>query len=101
MSKAGPVLRHKVCKWLPPIYNPYVCMSTMLTLFIPTSILGMERTEHLTAQPPTATKYKVGDLVHVFQGTAAYVRGRNTVAFIGRVVGYNELDGKWEIQPYS
>ncbi len=80
-------------------------MSTMLTLIIPTSILGMEPTEHPTAQPPpctpTATKYKVGDLVHVFQGTAAYVRGRNTVAFIGRVVGYNELDGKWEVQPYT
>ena len=81
-------------------------MSTMLTLFFATSILGMERTEDPTAQPPppctpTATKYKVGDLVHVFQGTAAYVRGRNTVAFIGRVVGYNELDGKREVQPYT
>ena len=65
----------------------------------------MERPEDPTAQPlpctPTASNFKVGDLVHVFQGTAAYVRGRNTVAFIGRVVGYNELDGKWEVQPYS
>ena len=65
----------------------------------------MERPEDPAAQPPpctpTASKFKVGDLVHVFQGTAAYVRGRNTVAFIGRNVGYNELDGKWEVQPYS
>ncbi len=70
-------------------------MSTMLTLFILTSIQGMERTEHPTAQPLpctlTATKYKVGDLVHVFQGTAANVRGRNTVVFIGRVVGGTAL----------
>jgi hypothetical protein len=35
--------------------------------------------------------------VHVFQGTAAYVRGRNTVAFIGRIVGYNEDAAKWEV----
>jgi hypothetical protein len=65
----------------------------------------MERNEQITTQPllctPTSIKYKVGDLVHVFQGTAAYVRGRNTVVFIGRVVGYNEGDAKWEVQPYS
>ena len=65
----------------------------------------MEVNEQATAHPPpctpTSSKYKVGDLVHVFQGTAAYVRGRNTVAFIGRVVGYNEGDAKWEVQPYS
>ena len=44
-----------------------------------------------------AMKYKVGDLVHVFQGTVAYVRGRNTAAFIGRIVGYNTEAGKWEV----
>jgi hypothetical protein len=44
-----------------------------------------------------ARKYKVGDLVHVFQGTAAYVKARNTVAFIGRIVGYNDEDAKWEV----
>ena len=80
-------------------------MSTMLTLFFATSVLGMERKEDPTTHPPpctpTATKYKVGDIVHVFQGTAAYVRGHNTVSLIGRVVGYNELDRKWEVQPYS
>jgi hypothetical protein len=63
----------------------------------------MEVNEQATTQlppaTPTASKFKVGDLVHVFQGTAAYVRGRNTVAFIGRVVGYNERDAKWEVQP--
>ena len=73
MSKPGPVSRHKVWKWLPHIFNPYVHMSTMLTLFFATSILGMERNEDPTTNPPpgtpTATKYKVGDLVRVFQGT--------------------------------
>lgn len=68
-----------------------------------TSVQGMEHNELPTTQrplgTPTSMKYKVGDLVHVFQGTAAYVRGRNTVAFIGRVVGYNEGDAKWEVQP--
>jgi hypothetical protein len=52
----------------------------------------------LPPSTPTASKFKVGDLVHVFQGTDAYVRGRTTVAFIGRVVGYNERDAKWEVQ---
>jgi len=41
--------------------------------------------------------YKTGDLVHVFQGTGDYVRGRNTIAFIGRVAGYNDADAKWEV----
>ncbi len=35
--------------------------------------------------------------MHVFQGTAAYVRGRNTVAFIGRIVRYNNDTAKWEV----
>ena len=48
---------------------------------------------------PMAMTYKAGDLVHVFQGTAAYVRGPNTIAFIGRIVGYNTEAGKWEVQP--
>ena len=54
--------------------------------------------QETTLPPPTARTHKTGDLVHVFQGTAAYVRGRNTVAFIGRVVGYNYADAKWEVQ---
>ena len=48
---------------------------------------------------PTARIYDVGDLVHVFQGTASYVRGRNPVAFIGRVVGSYDADAKWEVLP--
>jgi hypothetical protein len=63
----------------------------------------MEPNEHPSPQPllstPTARKYKEGDLVHVFQGTAAYVKARNTVAFIGRIVGYNDEDAKWEVHP--
>ncbi len=56
-----------------------------------------EPTTHLPVSTPTGRKFRVGDLVHVFQGTAAYVRGRNTVAFIGRIVGYNEDAAKWEV----
>ena len=49
--------------------------------------------------PATSTclKKKVGDLVQVFHGTGAYVEGRNTVSYIGRIVGYNEALGKWEV----
>ena len=48
---------------------------------------------------PAGRTYAVGDLVHVFQGTAAYARGRNSVAYIGRIAGYNDSAGKWEVQP--
>ncbi len=41
--------------------------------------------------------FKIGDLVQVFHGTGAYVEGRKTVAYIGRIVGYNEALGKWEV----
>ena len=76
-------------------------MSALLTRVFVLRNLGMEPNEQPTTAPPPTTpmamKYKVGDLVHVFQGTAAYVRGRNTVAFIGRIVGYNTEAGKWEV----
>ncbi len=58
----------------------------------------MEPNDHEAISPtPTAKTYNEGDLVHVFQGTAAYVRGRNTVSFIGSVVGYNDAEAKWEV----
>ena len=60
--------------------------------------LGMEE---LPLPPPPKTpvprRFKVGDLVQVFHGTGAYVEGRNTVSYIGRIVGYNEALGKWEV----
>ena len=63
----------------------------------------MEQEAQGTTDPPPSTPagrtYAVGDLVHVFQGTAAYVRGRNSVAYIGRIAGYNDSAGKWEVQP--
>ena len=44
----------------------------------------------------------MGDLVQVFHGTGAYVEARNTVSYIGRIVGYNNELGKWEVQcPHS
>jgi hypothetical protein len=36
----------------------------------------------------------------VFQGTGANVRGRNTIAFIGTIVGFDATDGKWLAFPY-
>ncbi len=78
-------------------------MCAILTRLFVLRNLGMEANDDPSTHPapctPMALKYKVGDLVHVFQGTAAYVRGRNTVAFIGRIVGYNTETGKWEVQP--
>ena len=61
----------------------------------PPSNLGMEP---LLPPPrtPVAIRFKNGDLVQVFHGTGAYVEGRKTVAYIGRIVGYNEALGKWE-----
>ncbi len=54
----------------------------------------MEPNDHeAISLTPTAKTYNEGDFVHVFQGTAAYVRGRNTVSFIGRVVGYKQRCG--------
>ncbi len=71
-------------------------ISVTLLLF-----LGMEPNEQPLTQSPLMTqmlrRYKTGDLVHVFQGTGDYVRGRNTIAFIGRVAGYNDADAKWEV----
>ena len=63
---------------------------------------GMEANEQPRTHPPPSSptqKYKIGDLVHVFQGTAGYVKARNTVAFIGRIVGHNKEDAKWEVNP--
>ena len=50
--------------------------------------------------PQPGTRYAVGDIVNVFQGTGAYVRGRNTIAFIGTIVGFDATDGKWLVCPY-
>ena len=40
----------------------------------------------------------MGDLVQVVHSTGAYVKARNTVSYIGRIVGYNNELGKWEVQ---
>jgi hypothetical protein len=51
--------------------------------------------------PRPSHRFEVGDTVHVFQGTGAYVRGPNTIAFIGTVVGYNMEDGEWLVRILS
>jgi hypothetical protein len=46
---------------------------------------------------PVSSRFKNGDLVQVYHGTGAYVKARNAVAYIGKIVGYNETLGKWEV----
>ncbi len=63
---------------------------------------------HLDPQTPESShqaqtsrqtqRVAVGDIVNVFQGTDVYVRGHNTVAFIGTVVGYDATERKWLVR---
>jgi hypothetical protein len=57
-----------------------------------------------TTDPPPSTpapsRFKVGDLVQVFNGTAPNVRAGRTVAYVGRIVGYNNDLDKWEVHSY-
>jgi hypothetical protein len=55
----------------------------------------MEGTEHGPNTPEPAKRFGVGDLVHVYQGTAPGTPGKKTEAFIGRVVGYDAQHQKW------
>jgi len=54
-----------------------------------------------TTEPPPTTpaprRFKVGDLVQVFNGTAPNVRAGRTLAYVGRIVGYNNDLDKWEV----
>jgi hypothetical protein len=60
------------------------------------------RMEEPAIPPPPSTPaprtFKVGDLVQVFNGTAPNVRADRTLAYVGRIVGYNDGFGKWEVQ---
>lgn len=46
---------------------------------------------------PATSRFKVGDLVQVFNGTAPNVRAGRTLAYVGRIVGYNNDLEKWEV----
>jgi hypothetical protein len=52
---------------------------------------GMEAPQ--TPQP--SRSFKVGDLVHVYNGTCAGTQGYKTIAYMGTVVGYDEHQSKW------
>jgi hypothetical protein len=52
---------------------------------------GMEAAQ--TPQP--SRNFKVGDLVHVYNGTCLGTRGYKTIAYMGAVVGYDEHQSKW------
>ncbi len=69
----------------------------MLTTRMSPSNLGMEEPPLSSPRTPVANGFRNGDLVQVFHGTGAYVEGRKTVAYIGRIAGYNEALGKWEV----
>jgi hypothetical protein len=52
--------------------------------------------EPLTTTSATR-RFKIGDLVQVFNGTAPNVRAGRTLAYVGRIVGYNNDLDKWEV----
>ena len=45
--------------------------------------------------PEPSRGFKVGDLVHVYNGTSAGTRGYKTIAYMGTVVGFDEQQRKW------
>ncbi len=45
---------------------------------------GVSQTPHASEIPETSSRFRVGDAVHVYQGTAAGTQGKNTIACIGR-----------------
>ena len=45
--------------------------------------------------PEPSRGFKVGDLVHVYNGTSAGTRGYKTIAYMGYVVGFDEHQRKW------
>ena len=79
-----------------------LCVSTPCFTTLLSQQMDVPIQEHaLEPQTPQpGTRYAVGDTVNVFQGTGAYVRGRNTIAFIGTIVGFDATDGKWLVLVY-
>ena len=64
-------------------------------------VVGMEEDAQATTPAPSTPVggvFKVGDLVQVFQGTGHHVVGRKAISYIGRIVGYNESEGKWVVR---
>ena len=83
-----------------PVFNDnifIVLKSLKLPIFfcLPPLFSRMEGTEHGPNTPEPAKRFVVGDLVHVYQGTAPGTPGKKTEAFIGRVVGYDAQHQKW------
>ncbi len=72
----------------------YVSLSYLPTPHCPSRMEGAPHTPE-TPEPPIPSAFKVGDTVHVYQGTAPDTPGKNTIAFIGTVVGFNAGEGKW------
>ena len=72
-------------------------MRIVKQLMLSSSNLGMEEPPLPAPRTPVPRLFAVGDLVQVFHGTGAYVEGRNTVSYIGRIVGYTNELSKWEV----
>jgi hypothetical protein len=45
--------------------------------------------------PERSHGIKVGDLVHVYNGTSSGTRAYRTMAYLGTVVGFDEIAMKW------
>jgi hypothetical protein len=45
--------------------------------------------------PERSQGIKVGDLVHVYNGTSSGTRAYRTMAYLGTVVGFDEIAKKW------
>jgi|LauGreSBDMM110SN_4_FD.fasta_scaffold263890_1 hypothetical protein len=76
---------------LPSLYHLSMHILLVLCLYLKAVMEGREAPQ--TPQP--SRSFKVGDLVHVFNGTCAGTRGYKTVAYMGTVVGYDEQHKKW------
>jgi hypothetical protein len=54
----------------------------------------------VSTSTPVTTRFTIGDVVQVFNGTGSNVRASRTVAYVGRIVGYNKNIMKWEVHHY-
>ena len=52
----------------------------------------------LPQTPEPREGFRVGDIVHVYEGTSTGIRAHRTVAYIGTVVGFHEEERKWLVR---
>ena len=52
----------------------------------------------LPQTPEPREGFRVGDIVHVYEGTSTGIRAHRTVTYIGTVVGFHEVEMKWLVR---